>query len=345
MENKSNKDMKAAVFYGKGDIRIERLPIPVPAPDEIKIQVRAAALAGVDPLIFDGIYPAKSGIIGGWQASGDVAEAGSAVIQFKKGDRVTFDPNINCFKCHYCQTGHPLLCERLEGCGTSRSGAFAEYFTVREANLYHLPDTVTYEQATFTEHLACVVHAVERAQVELADTVAVLGVGVVGNMFVQLIKGQGAARIIAVDLSRTKLEMAREVGADTIVNADQENSVKALLDITKGKGVDVLIDAVGRPQVLEEGLQAVAKGGRILVFATHPIESTITIKPFQLYEREWSLIGSYCNPLTFDKALNLIASGGVKVNHLISAEVPLDEIVKGIEIKRQPETVAVLVRP
>ena len=336
--------MRAAVLHGKRDVRIERVPVPSVGDNDVLVEMKVSAISAIEPIIYEGGYVAKDKIVAGFQSAGIVAEVGSKVTAAKAGQRVSFDPNVHCGHCYYCRRGRTLFCENLAGYGVHRTGTFAEYFSAPESNVYVLPDDMSLEDATMIEHASCVLHSVELSNIELGDTVVVLGCGVVGCMFVQLATARGAARAIGIDISEGKLAKARELGAACAVNASKEDVAAAVLKLTDGRGADVIYDAAGVPSALEQAPGYAAKGATIVIFATHPKEATVKINPFGLLEKEIAIQPTFCNPLTYGKALDMIAAGRLNVKTLVSAEVTLDEIVRGIEMKRDEDVFCVLVR-
>lgn len=339
-----NKTMKAAVLYGKRDIRIEQVPVPVIGDKDILVEMKIAGISGIEPIIYEGGYVAKNNIIAGFQAAGYVRAVGKKVTAAKVGQRVSFDPNIHCGYCYFCKRAETLFCENLEGYGVHRTGAFAEFFSVPESNIYILPDNMPFEDAPLIEHTSCVLHSVEKSGLELGDTVVVMGAGLVGNIFIQMVRARGAAVVIAMDVSEKKLNKAREMGADHAVNAAQDDVAAAVLKLTEGRGADVIFDTAGVPAALEGTVKYATKGARIVIFATHPKESVVKMNPFELLEKEISIRATYCNPLTFGKALKMIAEGKINLKPLISAEVSLDNVVDGIIKKRDDDIFYVLVR-
>ena len=336
--------MRAAILYGKRDIRMEEAPMPEVGCRDVLIEMRVAGISGIEPIIYEGGYVAKDGIIAGFQAAGVVAEVADKVRSVEVGQRVSFDPNLSCGYCRYCKRGQTLFCENLQGYGVHRTGTFADYFAVPESNVYPLPDGMPFEDAPLIEHTSCVLHAVELSQMAFADVVVVLGAGLVGNLFIQMAAARGAATVIAVDVSGKKLAKAAEVGADHAIDASKGGVVAAVLERTGGRGADVVFDTAGVPAALEEAPAYAAKGGTIVVFATHPKDAAVSIRPFELLEKEIRIQAAYCNPLTYGKALDMIAGGKINVQTLISDEVDLDDLVKGIEKKRDEDLFYVLVR-
>jgi len=336
--------MKAVVWRGKRDLRIEEVPIPKIAPDEVLVEMKTAGISGIEPIIYEGGYIARKDIIAGFQSAGIAKKVGEEVKDVTVGMRVGFDPNLHCGHCYYCQRGRTLHCENLQGYGVHRNGTFAEYFAVPESNIYRLPDNLPFEHAPIIEHTSCALHSVEATRIEIGDIAVVLGAGLVGNLFIQLLRTRGASKIIAVDISEKKIKKAKEVGADYGILSKGDNVAKEIRKISEGRGADVIIDTAGVPSALENTLEAAAKGARVSIFATYPEDSEIKINPFQILEKEILIQGTYCNPLIFGKAMEMIASGRINVKALISDEVTLDNIEEGIVKKRDNDIFYILVR-
>jgi threonine dehydrogenase-like Zn-dependent dehydrogenase len=336
--------MKAAVLHGKRDLRIEQVPIPEIAPQEVLVHMKVAGISGIEPIIYEGGYIAKKNIIAGFQAAGIVKETGKEVKEVKKGMRVGFDPNLHCGYCWYCKRGRTLHCENLKGYGVHVNGTFAEYFTVPESNVYELPESMPFESAPIIEHASCVLHSIEASRIEMGDIAVILGCGLIGCLFIQFLKTRGIAKTIAVDISEKKLQKAMELGADYGVLSKGNNIVKEIFDISDGRGADVIIDTAGVPSAFKNTIEAAAKGARVSIFATYPKGAKVELDPYTILEREITIMGTYCNPLTFGKTLAMISSGAIGVKALISDEVTLDCIEEGIIKKRDNDIFYVLVR-
>lgn len=336
--------MKAAVLHGKRDLRIERIPIPKISSNEVLIEMKVSGITGIEPQIYDGSYIAKDDIVMGFQSAGIVKKIGKDVKSLTVGMRVGFDPNLHCGYCYYCKRGKTLYCENLQGYGVHKLGTFAEYFAVPESNVYLLPDDLPLEYVPLIEHTSCVIHSVEASRIEMGDIVVVLGVGLIGNLFIQLVRAQGASKIIAIDISEKKLNKAKELGADYCILYNADNVVKEIMGISKGRGADVVIDTAGIPSALEKIIDGCAKGARISIFATFPKDSEIKINPFKILIKELLIQGTYCNPLTFGKALEMISSDRINVKALISDEVTLDNTEEGIIKKKDSDIFFVLVK-
>jgi threonine dehydrogenase-like Zn-dependent dehydrogenase len=191
--------MQRAVMHGPGDMRLEDGPQPAPGPGGVVIEVGRCGICGTDRSIFAGDYPIELPLVLGHELSGTVVEVGPSVHALAVGDRITVDPNVTCGACAYCQRGLTNLCERLTPVGITRPGGFASYTTVPETNAYRLGDEVSLVAGAMIEPLACCVRGIQVSDVQLGDTVMLIGAGPMACMMVQLVRLRGASRIIVAE--------------------------------------------------------------------------------------------------------------------------------------------------
>lgn len=210
--------MRAAVIYNPRDIRIQDIPIPAPKSEEVQIRIHACGVCGTDHSLFVGGFPANFPVIIGHEFSGEITAVGEGVKNLKVGDRVTVDPNRVCRRCEYCRMGKEHLCQNLSSMGVHIDGADAEYCVMLESNVYVLPDLVSYEQAAFTEPLACAIRGLEMAKVHQGDTVLILGAGGMGNLITQLCALAGAAQVIVSEPIKRRRDVALENGATHVID-------------------------------------------------------------------------------------------------------------------------------
>lgn len=321
--------MKSLVLRQYKQLEIQDTPQPKPAADEVLIRVRACGICGSDVHGFDGSTGRRQPpVIMGHEAAGEIVDAGNAAADWSPGDRVTFDSTLYCGECRYCRAGHVNLCDRRRVLGVScdeyrRDGAFAECVVVPHRVVCRLPDAVRYEHAAMVEPLSVAVHAVRRAEIGSDDTVFVLGAGMIGLLTLQAAKAAGAGLIIAVDLSPHRLQLARQLGAEACIQADSEDVIARVLELTEGNGVDVAIDAVGAAQTPATAVKAVRKGGRVCLVGNLAPEVPLPLQA--VVTRELTLYGSCASAGEYPACLQLIADGKVKLDPLISAVAPLEE--------------------
>ncbi|MGI6033761.1 MAG: galactitol-1-phosphate 5-dehydrogenase [Coriobacteriales bacterium] len=257
--------MKAVRMYKPKDLRVEEVEKPIMQPDEVMVKVHACGVCGSDiPRILT--YGAHvSPIICGHEFSGEIEAVGDQVEGYQVGDRVVVPPLIPCGHCEWCKKGIYSLCEDYDYYGSRRDGAYAQYVSVKKTNLMKVPDGVSYEDAATLDPCANAWHGlVNRGHFKEGDTVAVVGAGPIGLFAVQIAHMKGAKKIIAVDVWDKKLEIAKSVGADVVVNSLENDPVKAVMDATDGEGANVVVDFSGAPVAQQQAIMMTAKMGRVV---------------------------------------------------------------------------------
>jgi len=320
--------MKALVLEEYNRFAYKDVPDPEVGPGEVLIAVKACGICGSDVHGMDGSSGRRQPpIIMGHEAAGLVAEVGEVVEGWKPGQRVTFDSTIYCGTCWHCRRGEINLCDNRRVLGVScdkyrQHGAFAEYVAVPAHILYALPDGVGFPQATMVEALSVVVHAVRRTPVELNDSAVVVGAGTIGLLAVQVLKAFGCSPVIAADIDEGRLEWARRLGADALIDS---GNTEVGVEVRKhaARGVDVAVEAVGVAASLQDAVAALRRGGSLTVIGNlkpsveFPLQSVVT--------REISVNGSCASSGEYPTCLELIGRGAVDVDAMISATAPLAE--------------------
>ncbi len=328
--------MRGALLYGVKDLRVENIDKPKVGPGEVLVKVKAATTCGTDVKIFQRGY--VGGVIQyptvfGHEWAGDVAEVGEGVSWPRKGMRVRAGNSAPCLRCKMCQKGSYNLCEDMMWLW----GAYADYIKVPArmvmVNMQEIPSHLGYEEAAITEPLACVLHGIEEARMRLGDTVAIIGAGPVGLLHLLTAKKMGAEKVIVSDLVEERLRVAKQLGAEEIINAKQEEPIEKVRRLTGGYGADVVIEAIGLPATWEQALRMVRKGGTVLEFGGCPPGTEIKVRTELLHYGEVTVLGTFhTTPAHFKKALSLIASGAIKVKPLITRKMKLDEVKDAFEI-------------
>ncbi|MFZ3151707.1 MAG: zinc-dependent alcohol dehydrogenase family protein [Anaerolineaceae bacterium] len=328
MENK----MRAYVLYGKEDMRQENVPIPEISADEVLIKVKACAICGTDPHIYEGRFPAPLPLILGHEFSGKVAKIGANVKFVKPGDRVTADININCGTCYFCRIGQKLHCENIVQLGVHVNGAFAEYIKVPEKNIYILPDEISWVNGAYIEPMACAISGQDRAGIQYGDTVAIIGAGPMGLAHSLLAKLKGAGKVIISELNPVRVQKAKEMGIDVVIDGKKDDPIEVVKRETAGRGADVVIEAVGSGYTYSQTFKLVRKGGTIVVFGAAPADVTIPVSPFEIYSKELKIVSTYAGTYdTFVKAINLLSTKRFDPSQIITTIVDFDHVKEGIE--------------
>ena len=320
--------MRAAVLTQPGAFEHLQLAEPECAPDEVIVQVATCGICGTDRAIFRGEAPAVLPVVLGHEFSGVVVEVGSQVAELSVGDRVAADPNVVDGTCFFCRRGETNLCSGLSPLGIVRNGGFAEFAAVPATNAYRLPDSVSVELGSLVEPLACCVRGIDQARVGLGDLVAVLGAGPIGCLLIQLARIQGAGTILAVEPEPARWNHAIAAGADLTCGPDE--AVAALREI-RDPAPDVVIEASGRTQTAEWAIGLVRRGGTVVLFGVYPEQERLSLNPFRVNEDELRIVGSLNNPNTHQRAIDLLASGRVVLDGVITHRLGLEDLAKAMD--------------
>ena len=320
--------MKAAVFYGKHDLRIEDIAMPEPKAGEVLIRVHACGICGTDVHIFhgdEGAAKTPPRTVLGHEFAGEIVAVGEGVTAVQVGERVCVDPNRLCGDCYYCKSGIGHFCEAMVGIGTTVNGGFAEYCAVPASQVYPFPASLSYEKAAMTEPVACCLHGIDMCDIACGDTVAIIGGGMIGLLMLQLAKLRGAATLILIEPVAEKRALAAGLGADILIDPIAENAA-AVLQAHGIHRVSTVIECVGKPATMEQAIAIAGKKATVMLFGLSAPQETITIRPFDLFKKELTLRASYINPYTQKRAIDLIAAGKVDVSSMVCAVETLEEL-------------------
>lgn len=335
--------MRAAVIESPEQITYREVPDPMPSPDDVILRVAAAGLCGTDLHIYHGEYEATYPIIPGHEFAGTIVAVGDAVVDLVPGMRVTADPNIFCHRCAYCRSNKPNQCLNLRAVGVNQDGAFAELVRVPAENIYPIGD-LPFTQAAFAEPLGCVVYALQRTEIRPADNVLLFGAGPMGSLLAQAIMHAGAAQLVVSDISPQRLARIATLGAtDTVLAGPRQD---AALRQLAPEGFDVVIDATGVPAVVEAGFAYLRPRGKYLFFGVCPAGAQIRVTPYDIFRHDWQIIGSFALSYTIQEAIRWLQTGKVRVEPLISHQLPLAEVQRGLEIaERDRQRMKILFLP
>lgn len=328
--------MKAAIFEKENELIFKDVPEPTPRSDEIVVKVHACGVCATDVHTLEGEFIGREPypLIPGHELAGTVSAIGEDVTGFEKGDRVAADPILPCGVCHFCRKNEQNHCENMEALGTTVAGGFAEYVSIPARNLFKF-ENVSFKEAALAEPLACVIYGHQRAEVGFGDDVLIFGAGPLGLLHLQLANHAGAARVIICDLIDEKLELARELGAADTVNVDKEN-MEILKEIAP-YGFDMVIDATGAAQVVEDAVSFVKNTGKLMFFGVCPQDSSIEVNPYEVYRRDLELIGVFALNKTLGEALKMIDNGVINTEKLISDVMPLQDLGKALNMLKKGE--------
>jgi L-iditol 2-dehydrogenase len=320
--------MKALLLSKYRCLEIADLPEPATGPSEVQIRVAACGICGSDVHGYDGSSGRRiPPIVMGHEAAGRIAAVGENVAGLAKGDRVTFDSTVYCGACRHCQQGNMNLCDHRQVLGVScgdyrRAGAFAEYVVVPARIVHRLPDQLPFNEAAMLEAVAVALHAVSVTEMRPDNTALVIGAGMIGLLILQALRAAGCSRVFVADLDDSRLKMAKELGATEILSS-KTDLVAQVMKLTDGTGVDVVLEAVGRTETVTAAIDCVRKGGTVTLVGN--ISPQVTLPLQKVVSRQIRLQGSCASSGEYPKAIELLASGAIKVKPLITAVAPLDE--------------------
>ncbi|MED4071640.1 zinc-dependent alcohol dehydrogenase family protein [Priestia endophytica] len=317
--------MKALVIEEPYKAAIKEVPYPVPGKNEVTIKVKNVGICGTDVHIFKGEFLSPYPIIPGHEFSGVIDQVGEGVTEWKVGDRVTADPSLFCGECEFCLTHRGNQCENWGALGNTTDGSMAEYVKVPSRNVVKLGDSMSFEEGAFIEPMACVVHGMNRLSLKVGDKVLLFGAGAMGQQLIQSLKMAGASELVVVDIDQAKLDMALEWGATKGVLSQELE--KYINSTTYPYGFDVVVDATGIPSVIETAMNYLGKTAKYLQFGVTPQNVQVTLDPFKLYNNDWTLLGSMAINYTFLPAYQWVKEGRIRVDHLISKKISLEETI------------------
>ena len=370
--------VQAAVMLQPGQIEIREFEKPTPAADALLLQVDKVGICGSDKHMYLGHTALKFPVIPGHEVVGTVAEIGKNANQvmnvmggpIKAGDRVTVVPGSkNCGRCYYCLhvPGRPTLCSGRTIYGFSNSetapylnGEFAEYTYIHGNSwVYKMPETIPEEICVLTEPVAVATRAVERAcapglpQVgdgySIGSSVAVLGCGPIGLLVVAVLRDSGAGTIIATDLVDSRLDMAKQMGADVVINVGNttpEQRLEQIQDLTNGVGVDIAIECAGLPAVFSEALDVVRRGAKVIEVGHYTDSGDTRVRPHQICNKDLDVCGVWAYPqIQFQTALDFLQITRAPLQELITHHLPLHQLEKGIDMLGQEGVYKVVIEP
>jgi threonine dehydrogenase-like Zn-dependent dehydrogenase len=353
-----SETMRAVVNHGPRDYRLERVKTPKAAPEEVVIRVDGSGICGSDGKcytggeMFWGANPwVKAPVIPGHEFFGTVVELGEGACEkygLALGDKAIAEQIYPCNQCRYCRRGQYWMCEVHDIYGFQKQvadGAWADYMRFGPNSLVHkVPQDMPLEAGILIEPLACAIHAVERGNIQLGDTVVLAGAGTLGLLMLQVIKLKNPGKIIVQDAKKERLELARSLGADVTIDITEEDPVGVIKDHTEGYGCDVYIEATGYPSAVVQGLNAIRKLGTLVVFGVFGNEVSV----------DWSIIGdrkeldihgAHLGPYRYPLAIDYLYNGTVQAAPIVTHRLPLEKYQKGLDLLLAGEGVKVMLTP
>lgn len=345
--------MIAAIYKGIGNMVVEDVPTPSIQDGELLVKVKVCAICGGDLRTFHHGHAAiKPPIILGHEFAGEIVAVGAGVDRYAVGDRVIVAPGIGCGHCSYCLSGNQHLCYHRLTLGHQYHGGFAEFvripaIAVQAGNVNLIPDSVDYLSATLAEPLACVINGQEAMQIQLGDTVAVIGTGPIGIMHAELARSRGAGKVFLINRSQPRLDRARPLGYDAYISSQKDDAVQRVLELTDGMGANVVIVTAGSEAAMQMGLAMTGKMGKVCFFAGLPKDKPqVTIDANFLHYRQITIYGTFSSaPRHNALAIEMIHSGKLNVDYLLTHAVSLQHINEGLQLVEKQAGMRIVVVP
>jgi len=343
--------MKALVLEHYGKLVYKEVAAPEYGADEVLVRVKACGICGSDVHGMDGSSGRRiPPIIMGHEAAGLIAGIGAHVAGWQVGDRVTFDSTIYRLDDWYTRRGQYNLSDGRMVLGVSpgeyrRHGAFAEYVVVPQHILYKIPQSVTFDQAAMAEPAAVAFHAVDLSHIKIGETAVVVGAGIIGLFIIQALKIKGCGNVIAVDIAKDRLDLAGELGADIIFNADQDDIPAKIKKLTDGRGADHAFEAVGITQSFQTAIDCVRRGATVILVGN--LSPQVDLPLQAVVTQQLRLQGSCAIAGEYPAVLEMIAAGRINVDKLLSATAPLSTGAEWFErlAKKEPGLFKVVLNP
>lgn len=340
--------MKVAMYYKNDDVRLEDMPIPEISEGELLIKILASGICGSDVMEWYRIK--KAPLVLGHETAGTVEKIAEGVKNFKKGDRVFVTHHVPCYNCHACSRGEETTCELLHNT-KYYPGGFAQYLRLPKINvenygIFKLPAEVSFEEGSFIEPLGCVVRAQRKAGIKKDDSVLVIGTGVSGILNIQAAKARGVKKIFGTARSEHHLNSAKKFGANFVINAN-DNVPEKILELNKGKLVDIVILCAASPAAIEQALKSVENGGTILLYGVPAPGVMQNLDMGEFWKKGIKLLSSYAAARDdLKEAINLLKTKKVNVKDMITHRLPLEDVQKGFDLTAHPkDSLKVIIEP
>lgn len=342
-----NNTYKVAIISDEKKIEIVEKTLKQPEGSQVLIKVDSCAICTLEQRIFNGVmkrYP----FAGGHEAAGTVVAVGNKVNSLKIGDKVAARMLTSCGECYYCKSGHENQCvisfKADIHAGVGGPGGFAEYMMLDVKSLYKMADDLNLIHAALSEPLACCVHSINNANIELGNDVVIIGVGIMGAFHIQLAKMRGA-RVIACEVDEARLEIAKKMGADILINSKEVNAIEKVKELTEGRGADVVFCTAALPQLAMDSIQMTGKVGRVVMYSSFHPNIPIELNVNTVHSTEMKITGAVnANTRDFLAATKLLSNKMIDPSLLISEVVPFEKIEYAFERAIDPKTYRVIVK-
>jgi len=337
-----------ALWYNKPrEFEIKEVPIPQVNDDDVLLKVTCCGVCGTDGHIHEGEFISKFPLIPGHEAIGTVVEMGKNVTGFEIGDRCVADVGITCENCFYCRRGESLLCESFNARGVTLDGGFAEYIVYQQKKLYKIKN-LTDEEATLLEPAACAIHGLDKLNPPVGIEVLLLGAGPTGLILAQLLKLNGAARVVIAANKGIKMNIAKELEAgDEYIELDRQNpeSQWEKLKADNPYGFDVVVEATGVEKLANDAINYVRRGGTLMIYGVYENKALVHWPPSKIFGDEIKIIGSFSQTYCFPRAVAYLDSGKVKVKGMVTDVYKLEEYQQALDKMNSRGALKIAIKP
>lgn len=331
--------MRTAMVEDKKTLVIREVPDPVPDEDEVLIRVRHCGVCGSDLHLYDEGVDISTG----HEFSGDIAAVGSGVKEWRVGDRVAVEPRLGCGECFWCKRGETGLCEEFYVRLLQYMSGFATHTKVQACQVHRIPDEMSYEQAAIIEPAACALHAIRRSGMEQGEVVAVLGLGPIGQLAARTARALGAGAVYGTEKTASRLDLAREI-VDEVIDVNETDPVARIMDLTQGRGVDIVLECAGSISSTQQSVAVARKGGTIVIVGI--CFDWVQMPVSEIVLKGLTLKGAVCFSVgEFASALDLVAGKKIDVDPLVTRKYKLDDIHQAFEAASSGEGGKILVSP
>jgi 2-desacetyl-2-hydroxyethyl bacteriochlorophyllide A dehydrogenase len=340
--------MHAVVIDTPHSVTVKEVADPTVGPRDVLIKVMATGICGTDLHIIDGEFPiATYPNIPGHELAGEIVAVGDeigdvekGVVDFRVGDRVGVDPTLNCGECFFCHRGQTNLCERFGAVGLTHSGGFAELASVPVRTLYKLPDDMSYATGALIEPVCCAVRGFHRLSPQVGETYLIYGAGPMGLINAQMARFNGASQVALIDINESRLARARdEFGVEHVAT-----SLEELGDLAP-RGFDNVIEATGVTKVASMAMDAVIRGGKLLLFGVCPPGQKAEYEAYRIYNQEITIMGTMAVRNSYGPALDILATKSIESDKMVTHTLPLDQFEEAVELARKGVGIKVQVAP
>lgn len=340
--------MKGSYFLGNKTFEVREMTFLPLQENQVMIKVMAAGVCGTDVHIYHGeagSADVNPPIVLGHEFSGIITEIGKKVTTVKIGDLVTVDPNMYCGKCMYCKMGKKQSCTSLEAIGVTTDGGFAEFCVAPEGQVYKVAEGIDFDTAAMAEPLACAIHGIDRAEIKQGQQVLIIGGGTIGLIMAQLAKLAGAGTVIISEPVAGRRKIGLELGADHVIDPINTDLLKEYKSFTGRDGADVVIECVGNPFTVKQALTIVDKCGTVVLFGVPQVDATVDLPLFDMFIKELKIVGSFINPDTHQRAVNMLSSQRIRIKELCTHSYSIDSLEEAIHKQMSVDSIKVMIHP